>query len=278
MCGEQCRPDVTLSINAGSSPRVRGTAHNRIASGRWLRFIPACAGNSRLIQLPKDRFTVHPRVCGEQAKWDDDKRNPVGSSPRVRGTEYCSRLCKDIARFIPACAGNSIVASVFVNAMAVHPRVCGEQLTPATETISRSGSSPRVRGTALRVSSDAAMVRFIPACAGNSPAPSDPSATPPVHPRVCGEQLHDSHSAPSSGGSSPRVRGTASPWQNFNSRVSVHPRVCGEQDCEPVLGDDDSGSSPRVRGTGIDENPPAPLFRFIPACAGNSCCYWSSGA
>ena len=51
---------------------------------------------------------------------------------------------------------------------AVHPRVCGELGAVARWSKVGDGSSPRVRGTRLRFEDDAVVVRFIPACAGNS--------------------------------------------------------------------------------------------------------------
>ena len=91
-------------------------------------------------------------------------------------------------------------------------------------------------------------------------------------------------------GSSPRVRGTAGQYLTVpgagrfipacagNSlatgsgpyRKPVHPRVCGEQAVVVARFNIQNGSSPRVRGTDCLEPRAAPLYRFIPACAGNS--------
>ena len=59
VCGEQLK-------TVGSSPRVRGTAHEVDASWHDERFIPACAGNSPSTWSSARNKTVHPRVCGEQ--------------------------------------------------------------------------------------------------------------------------------------------------------------------------------------------------------------------
>ena len=84
---------VQLGVKAvhGPSPRVRGT--DRI---------------SRLFQVPA---TVHPRVCGEQARL----------TPHT------------------------------VTSAAVHPRVCGEQGSETDIVGFEYGPSPRVRGTGLGV-------------------------------------------------------------------------------------------------------------------------------
>ena len=112
----------------GSSPRVRGTRGAAHEVDGFHRFIPACAGNSSRPSRPKaashgssprvrgtrrsrpcrwTRRAVHPRVCGELLA---DGRRPMAGR-----------------RFIPACAGNSIMR--------------------ATRRLAFIGSSPRVRGT-----------------------------------------------------------------------------------------------------------------------------------
>ena len=91
---------------------------------------------------------------------------------------------------------------------AVHPRVCGEQVSSIICSVSYRGSSPRVRGTDNFRIRQAIIGRFIPACAGNSTVIRRRVAGCAVHPRVCGEQLLLSKSIKSIDGSSPRVRGT----------------------------------------------------------------------
>ena len=54
------------------------------------------------------------------------------------------------------------------------------------------------------------MLRFIPACAGNSSSHAALSLWIAVHPRVCGEQFKGIGTYPKQNGSSPRVRGTGS--------------------------------------------------------------------
>src|SRR3546814_1561071 len=78
--------DVCSSDLAGSSPRVRGTVGQAEGNAPDRRFIPACAGNSRLRPKFLPDPTVHPRVCGEQGQAIAWAHYTGGSSPRVRGT------------------------------------------------------------------------------------------------------------------------------------------------------------------------------------------------
>ena len=49
---------------------------------------------------------------------------------------------------IPACAGNRMLSASGLTVSGDHPRVCGEQKLQSKLGVGRSGSSPRVRGTA----------------------------------------------------------------------------------------------------------------------------------
>ena len=112
------------------------------------------------------------------------------------------------ARFIPACAGNTVYSSTWITSIAVHPRMRGEHSWLTARETESSGSSPHARGTLDFLLADERKFRFIPACAGNTkPAPRSFPALA-VHPRMRGEhggtktncELHD--------GSSPHARGT----------------------------------------------------------------------
>ena len=169
VCGEHSLPPVLAIYSAGSSPRVRGTCLVDVKADVVRRFIPACAGNMTGRCRGKCCETVHPRVCGEHLPRSLRCILAPGSSPRVRGTWPSHSESAQYGRFIPACAGNMRLASAcyatlrFIPACAgnmsgrprpaaissVHPRVCGEHMTPIASNGYKLGSSPRVRGTCL---------------------------------------------------------------------------------------------------------------------------------
>ena len=290
VCGELGLRRYRGGAAAGSSPRVRGTPSIRSHLGGPLRFIPACAGNSRPHLRPRRRTTVHPRVCGELADGPQRKMMGDGSSPRVRGTPAAAVQFLTRTRFIPACAGNSTGRKRTRAKPTVHPRVCGELRSTARSSRASSGSSPRVRGTRRRHRRRHRNRRFIPACAGNSPPPARSTRARTVHPRVCGELGSPRKITFAPHGSSPRVRGTpcapgmllnvwrfipacagnSTPPRRKRRWPAVHPRVCGELRAKPVELRAHAGSSPRVRGTRSGAPLARGVERFIPACAGNS--------
>ena len=235
----------------------------------------------------------------------------AGSSPRARGTQRRSPLLAQRHRFIPACAGNTSSPIAPGRFPTVHPRVRGEHAGVVVQTAGATGSSPRARGTLIGNIAPAALIRFIPACAGNTspaarqrvlrrfipacagntPGPKRTGRARAVHPRVRGEHILLLLWLAKYGGSSPRARGTPDRHQpdlvrrrfipacagntwilaGQFARNPVHPRVRGEHDLEAGEPAPDTGSSPRARGTRTARLGPASCSRFIPACAGNTC-------
>ena len=234
--------------------------------------------------------TVHPRACGEQSTRRFERCYAYGSSPRLRGTAtHCERR-RVLTRFIPALAGNRLISPLAEALYAVHPRACGEQAAKGHGSGVFHGSSPRLRGTGICHQEKATKQRFIPALAGNRKGLYRREINRPVHPRACGEQSMHSQRRSVWRGSSPRLRGTdyacwyAGYCERFipalaGNRIihskpdlerAVHPRACGEQGYTVFPAPWPYGSSPRLRGTAFSPIPAIPLFRFIPALAGNS--------
>ena len=218
VCGEHKRHDHVKVVSGGSSPRMRGTREAlRFAFAR-IRFIPAYAGNTPVQSRLIHPGPVHPRVCGEHFARRCSRAAVSGSSPRMRGTRLHCRIRRELGRFIPAYAGNTVGEPPQVVPLSVHPRVCGEHPPPfvcrsallpvhprvcgehpASGWLRRGlpGSSPRMRGTLHPSLENHEQRRFIPAYAGNTRLSERRVAVPAVHPRVCGE--HSSGSPPIGG-------------------------------------------------------------------------------
>ena len=139
-------------MDAGSSPRMRGTYCDGDDNDESYRFIPAYAGNISGGWQILLSVTVHPRVCGEHG-WLATQNMLYfftatnGSSPRMRGTSTDEAVIEIDGRFIPAYAGNMPPDWCNGEGAPVHPRVCGEHCSLLSAIHLFFGSSPRMRGT-----------------------------------------------------------------------------------------------------------------------------------
>ena len=104
--GEQALAPFASSARRGSSPRTRGTEAGGLCPGRYHRFIPAHAGNRKLMRCAHRATPVHPRARGEQCVLLSVPSCLSGSSPRTRGTVARQQFAAHARRFIPAHAGN----------------------------------------------------------------------------------------------------------------------------------------------------------------------------
>ena len=89
----------------GLSPRVRGNRGTRRRPAGRRRSIPACAGEPDPDKGKIPCPWVYPRVCGGTPSGGGDTGQPAGLSPRVRGNRVGRPALDDVARSIPACAG-----------------------------------------------------------------------------------------------------------------------------------------------------------------------------
>ena len=194
------------------------------------------------------------------------------------------------SRIIPAHAGNTRPSSFFTRCSSDHPRACGEHDGCHPKLGIEDGSSPRMRGTQVREGLQDAVIRIIPAHAGNTPRRCTPAAAGTDHPRACGEHTIRIGTTSKRCGSSPRMRGTLPDalGPEFAGRIipahagntlsvstttapiSDHPRACGEHKhvCDGIFVG--NGSSPRMRGTPRLHRPSEVRYRIIPAHAGNT--------
>ena len=207
--------------NCGSSPLARGTHCRRYpcpipspVHPRWrgehvrrsprlirvVRFIPAGAGNTAVIDRRTASGPVHPRWRGEHIQKIVSDRPGAGSSPLARGTPSTSTWMMCSGRFIPAGAGNTPGAAAMTRAAAVHPRWRGEH----------GVNDPAIQGGS----------RFIPAGAGNTVACPFRRRGTTVHPRWRGEHPWRRRHDAGCRGSSPLARGTlqSDPPQLFAAR------------------------------------------------------------
>ena len=151
MCGEHPSSGTRHNFKSGSSPRVRGTRCLVHGLQHLYGIIPACAGNTRSESSERWPPGDHPRVCGEHFFGTPNRACALGSSPRVRGTlgGFLSSVIG--TGIIPACAGNTRTPLPSSNVLRDHPRVCGEHIDVIEYAGGYKGSSPRVRGTLLKI-------------------------------------------------------------------------------------------------------------------------------
>ena len=201
----QCSEVATLARDQPVHPRACGEQRDRLRPpyGRVSRFIPAHAGNRYAMRM--EALTVinggsSPRMRGTEpyvrqgqliiasngssprmrGTGDASPLTPsgtrYGSSPRMRGTaglKSTLSVSRCWHRFIPAHAGNSSVSSsteMFQLRRFIPAHAGNRSRATSVQTQHRTGSSPRMRGTAPMLPSTISLDgRFIPAHAGNSP-------------------------------------------------------------------------------------------------------------
>ena len=193
---------------AGSSPHARGTLDQFQCQRSAIRFIPACAGNTRSQSGGAGSVPVHPRMRGEHRYTSSSISDDIGSSPHARGTRHRLWPTQRGSRFIPACAGNTRNGVPTDLVPQVHPRMRGEHMGSRRQPLIWIGSSPHARGTRLQDSGRKWCGRFIPACAGNTSSVSAQSSPRAVHPRMRGEHAVSQERFDDVNGSSPHARGT----------------------------------------------------------------------
>ena len=168
--------------------------------------------------------------------------------------------------------------------------MCGGSCAKYPHHQRRQGLSPRVRGKRVVPQQRQAVVRSIPACAGEASPASPGRCRWWVYPRVCGGSAVTDGADGAGVGLSPRVRGKrgrhprppsatrsipacageASPTGGAQSGGGVYPRVCGGSVVGIHARRPQRGLSPRVRGKREPARRHHPRPRSIPACAGEA--------
>ncbi len=192
----------------GLSPLARGTQRGLMSALNHHRFIPAGAGNTMLPSFTPFLISVYPRWRGEHNRPYEDHWHGGGLSPLARGTHPEINGDGAFTRFIPAGAGNTSNCCNGQRSHAVYPRWRGEHCLGGGSAQPRNGLSPLARGTRGNSFLDAALLRFIPAGAGNTV--DGFSIFPPsaVYPRWRGEHSIANMLRLMKSGLSPLARGT----------------------------------------------------------------------
>ena len=145
-CGEHIQIYSKLVLNGGSSPLVRGALPVLRTLRKNPGIIPARAGSTLAVASLRCPSQDHPRSCGEHWPRPPAPSLPSGSSPLVRGARLAVLVYQGRAGIIPARAGSTTDAHGACLMLRDHPRSCGEHQAPCSPLITRTGSSPLVRG------------------------------------------------------------------------------------------------------------------------------------
>ena len=233
-----------------------------------------------------------------------------GLSPLARGTPNGDRLYAFRDRFIPAGAGNTYAGGNSTSTRPVYPRWRGEHSNSGRVEENISGLSPLARGTRCCSLLDWAILRFIPAGAGNTDQQALFQSSKTVYPRWRGEHAWPRDRYTLTYGLSPLARGTRlfqlidqfhgrfipagagntptkcqSDWaERFIPAgagntvgalcviivAPVYPRWRGEHSSIYASLNKSNGLSPLARGTQRAREHRFVWWRFIPAGAGNT--------
>ena len=267
---------------------MRGNLSSTTVRCRWLRSIPACAGEPLNAAATAAAAAVYPRVCGGTVPQPGMQLLYPGLSPRVRGNPLGTGKAAAYQGSIPACAGEPVIQQTQHLGVGVYPRVCGGTPVTTPSAADARGLSPRVRGNPASMSRLKAITRSIPACAGEPSSPTPARRGQKVYPRVCGgtaickKEIYDDeglsprvrgnrdhpHNATPAAGSIPACAGEPFPPASGRAKPGVYPRVCGGTREVKMPDTPIDGLSPRVRGNHTCPQADAECKGSIPACAG----------
>ena len=146
LCGGNGVGLLVRFLPSGLSPLVRGKRSPRYSADWKSGSIPACAGETARMEGLNSLFQVYPRLCGGNIFKCDFSRFFVGLSPLVRGKLFSFVSCFFHFGSIPACAGETVMASAISSLSGVYPRLCGGNLINSRPLLPIVGLSPLVRG------------------------------------------------------------------------------------------------------------------------------------
>ena len=111
----------------------------------------------------------------------------MGSPPRVREKRIVKHSYVKFFGITPACAGKTFIEDSAFNCIQDHPRVCGKNGVHVNESLTFSGSPPRVREKLNSIYGMTVTDRITPACAGKTETLFLSKVEKWDHPRVCGK-------------------------------------------------------------------------------------------
>ena len=253
---------------AGSSPHTRGARRRHRRQPTRRPIIPAYAGSTRRGSWRVRFCSDHPRIRGEHRRHDTETSSPYGSSPHTRGAQVLGDDLGVYLGIIPAYAGSTNIRSRRIRRRKDHPRIRGEHEGLDDAAVDSVGSSPHTRGARDLVGVAGINPGIIPAYAGSTAGPANPTGPDPDHPRIRGEHRGGNVEMTSRSGSSPHTRGahqagisqsigsgiipayagsTGAPVGRSGS-VGDHPRIRGEHSSRRPARVRSAGSSPHTRG------------------------------
>ena len=164
---------------------------------------------------------------GEQAAWQMQPGDLVGSPPLARGTVIALMPCAIRTRITPACAGNRILRENRKRGGKDHPRLRGEQPVKSLFGAQGGGSPPLARGTVYPYGFSPTQHGITPACAGNSLSLWFFAHTTWDHPRLRGEQICGGATPSGTRGSPPLARGTGTMGGRITAARRITPACAG---------------------------------------------------
>ena len=206
VCGADWHTTYNDVRRLGSSPRVRSRPPSTRSREHALGIISACAEQTSIKSIEGVDVWDHLRVCGADAFDGLDDVVREGSSPRVRSRHHQGHRKRQTAGIISACAEQTHADNTGICWPRDHLRVCGADCTSLLNTVSSSGSSPRVRSRLLQKFRVHGVSGIISACAEQTPTPCMKPTWNTDHLRVCGADAVAITLMVWMTGSSPRVR------------------------------------------------------------------------
>ena len=214
----------------------------------------------------------------------------AGSSPLSRGIPIDINYCYNIARIIPALAGNTVWTLLNTFDFRDHPRSRGEYADCIYPYPYYPGSSPLSRGIHPNFAVRHGERRIIPALAGNTFCCPLMQSIWKDHPRSRGEYVRRSCALSAAKGSSPLSRGILADEASGQDGQGIIPALAGNTDCTRTgcggcwdhprsrgeyaianaLARCSWGSSPLSRGIQLRQKNRICSRGIIPALAGNT--------